>query len=183
MSRLLSLTLVALCAALALTSCSDSEGPLGRSVLPQTPSAQVRAAHLDLHADAVVTGAGKPSVELFFEEEIPNNCLDETVLVSGVIRIREMSVESDAGFHRTVQFIAQGTGVGQTSGAVYTFHNSHLVAFNSNSFGAEERTEVINIFLVSRGPLANSAFQVDVHWTMSATGEITVEFENARCRA
>jgi hypothetical protein len=170
MSRFLLLTVIALCAALALTSCSDSEGPLGRSVLPQTPSAQV-----DINRGG--------SVEQFFEEEIPNHCLDETILISGVIRIREMSVESDAGIHSTVQFIAQGTGVGQTSGAVYVFHNSHVSAFNSNSLGAEERTEVINIFLVSKGDSPNSAFQVEVHWTMSPTGEITVDFVKARCRA
>ena len=168
MSRFLPLTVIALCAALALTSCSDSEGPLGHSVLPQTPSAQV-----DINRGQ--------SVEQFFEEEIPNNCLDETVLVSGVIRLREMSVESDTGSHRNVQFIVRGTGVGQTTGAVYTFHNSHVVAFNSNSLGAEERTEVINIFLISRGASANSAFQVKVHWTMSATGKITVDFVKAGC--
>jgi hypothetical protein len=168
MSRFLPLTVIALCAALALTSCSESEGPLGRSVLPRTPSAQVN-----------INREG--GVELFFEEEIPNHCLEETVLVSGVIRIRVMSVESDAGSHQNVQFIVRGTGVGQTSGAIYTFHNSHVVASNSNSLGAEERTEVINIFLVSKGDSANSAFQVEVHWTRSATGEITVDFVKAGC--
>jgi len=168
MSRFLPLTVIALCAALALTSCSDSEGPLGRSVLPQTPSAQI-----DINRQR--------SVEQFFDEEIVNHCLDETILISGVIIIREMSVESDAGFHSNIQFIARGTGVGQTSGAVYTFHNSHVFAFNSNSLGSEELTEVINIFLVSKGDSANSAFQVEVHWTRSATGEISVDFEKARC--
>ena len=172
MSRFLPLTVIALCAALALTSCSDSEGPLGRSDLPQTPSAQVD-----------MSGNGGFSYEEFFEEEIPKNCLDETVLVSGVIRIREMSVETGQGFHGNIQFIAQGTGVGQTSGAVYVFHNSHLFTSNSNSPGAEELTEVINIFLVSKGDSANSAFQVEVHLTRSATGEFTVDFVKARCRA
>jgi len=168
MSRFLPLTVIALCEALALTSCSDSEDPLGRSALPQTPSAQV-----DINRGR--------SVELFFDEEIPNQCLDETILISGVIRIREMSVESDAGFHGNVQFFAQGTGVGQTTGAAYVFHNSHVNAFNSNSHGSEELTEVINIFLVSKGDSANSAFQVKVHVTRSATGEITVDFEKATC--
>ena len=172
MSRLLPLTVIASCAALALTSCSDSEGPLGRPDLPQTPSAQV-----DMY------GNGGFSYEEFFEEEIPKNCLDETVLVSGVIRIREMSVETAQGSHGTVMFMAQGTGVGQTSGAVYVFHNSHPFASNSNSDGAGELTGVTNIFLVSKGPLANSAFQVRIHWTISATGELTVDFEKAGCRA
>lgn len=170
MSRFLPLTIIALLSALALASCSDSDGPLGRSVLPQTPSAQV-----------VINRGGV--VEQFFEEEIPNNCLDETVLVSGVIRIREMSVETGQGFHGNIQFIAQGTGVGQTSGAVYVFHNSHVATFNSNSNGAEEMTEVINILLVSKGDSPNSAFQVVVHLTISATGEIAVDFVKARCRA
>ena len=172
MSRFLPLTVNALCAALALTSCSDSEGPLGRPVLPQIPSAKVD-----------INGNGGFSVEEFFEGEIPNNCLDETVLVSGVIRIREMSVETSQGSHRNVQFIAQGTGVGQTSGAVYVFHNSHVATFSSNSDGAEEMTEVINILLVSKGDSPNSAFQVLVHLTRSATGEITVDFVKAGCRA
>lgn len=172
MARFLPLTVIALGAALALTSCSDSEGPLGRSDLPQAPSAQ-----------AVINGNGGFSYEEFFEEEIPKNCLDETVLVSGVIRIREMSVETGQGSHGTILFMAQGTGVGQTSGAAYVFHNSHPFVSNSNSLGAGELTGVTNILLVSKGPLANSAFQVRVHWTMSATGEITVDFEKGGCRA
>ncbi|HYO46059.1 MAG TPA: hypothetical protein VEY33_05165, partial [Gemmatimonadota bacterium] len=96
---------------------------------------------------------------------------------SGVLRVRDMSVESAVGFHRTFQIIVQGSGVGETSGTLYTFHDSHVFAFNFNFLGAHELTEVTNAFLISNGVATNAMLQLVIHGTRSATGEITVEFE------
>jgi hypothetical protein len=75
------------------------------------------------------------------------DCFGELVIVTGTLRFKEQAVTStETGNvdHSSVTFFLNGTGVGQTTGAVYTFprrmcRSSPLCTWSSPGRGDEGR--------------------------------------------
>jgi len=166
MSRLSRLSLSALCSAtLVLASCSDSAAPLDP---PETPS--FAAAFRDVFVG--------PLVFDFF-----NGCTGELVPLRGTVQLREQSVSPPLTFHRTFQLIQNGSGIGETSGRLYQFHDSHVFQINFGGFNSEV-TEVTNAFVVAPGPANNATLQLLLHVALNASGETTafIEKVTVTCR-
>jgi hypothetical protein len=109
-----------------------------------------------------------------------NDCTGELVPLSGVIRFREMVVETGGTFLRTFEIIQNASGRGEISGRLYKFNVSHT--FEIKFAGANHVTEVDNAHVVTQGSIAY--IHLLIHATRSATGEITVENEvlTVECR-
>jgi hypothetical protein len=126
------------------------------------------------------------SRELFVfppEFDFFDDCTGELVPLRGTVRLREQSVSPPLTFHRTFQLIQNGSGIGETSGRLYQFQDSHVFQINFGGFNAEV-TEITNAFVVAPGPANNATLQLLLHVALNASGETTafIEKVTVTCR-
>jgi hypothetical protein len=105
-------------------------------------------------------------------------CLGETVVITGEAKIIFKSVfDANEGIHTNLHIILTGTGLGQTTGTKYKFSQETSRMFNSNNPPScspqIEVTDTDNIILLSLGSSPNLKVHVMIHFTVSASCQIS----------
>lgn len=105
------------------------------------------------------------------------NVCGDVVEFDGLFHVVVNEVISNSG-NITAKFHinAKGTGVGQTSGAVYQWNDAINETLNLSKGGNLTRTQTFS--LVSQGKTQNFKGHLTYHITVNANGEVTTEFEN-----
>jgi len=105
-----------------------------------------------------------------------NECTGEWITFNGTWHVSDHAVEdSSGGLHLKMHDNYHLVGVGDSSGTEYVA--SRIWNYQINDFDLPyEFTEIIKLSLISKGKETNSIFQMRVHITLNANGEVTADF-------
>jgi len=114
--------------------------------------------------------------------------LARLVIVTGTLRFKEQAVTStETGNvdHSSVTFFLNGTGVGQTTGAVYTFKEISRLHFNTPNLEAPQATFTSQLIthLISQGRQPNVQIKLALHVVITGQGvtKVVVDSDKGPC--
>jgi len=109
-----------------------------------------------------------------------NPCTGEDIIFNGTYHCNDHGVEdSSGGLHLKIHDNWHVVGVGVDSGIKYT--GNYIWNKKENISGLPyEFTDIIKLSLISKGKETNSIFQMRVHITLNANGEVTADFEEVK---
>lgn len=166
------LSLLSLCAILLLAGCQEAnilEAPATDKDEIAVPVAPIQTNNFHVWSP--------------FRDYLTDLCDVEDVVVEGRFRLKDAATRTESGrlnlrFHMN----AEGTGVGQTSGATYQWNESfkETASFDLSEGAPFITTSVRTVNLVGQGQAPNLKVKARFHVTVNANGEVTArisEFE------
>jgi hypothetical protein len=134
------------------------------------------AAVASISAPAANAASTPPSVvTVFFHVSPFDECTGEFVDLSGTLReVFKTTTDSSGGQHRVeIDLYSQLTGTGESTGNSYRFVTASTSVEQQLSSGTLIFADAGIQVLLSGGSSANLVHTIDVHFTLSPTGQIT----------